>query len=60
MTRTTSLFVAGLIAGLASPAVAQQPAVAPGAYRTLPAVSLYGGPAGFEWGFCFFWSRTVS
>ncbi|ODS59219.1 MAG: hypothetical protein ABS36_01835 [Acidobacteria bacterium SCN 69-37] len=45
MTRTTSLFVAGLIAGLASPAVAQQPAVAPGAYRTLPAVSLYGGPA---------------
>lgn len=51
MTHVNRLFVAGgLIVGLAFPIAAQQaapqqPVVAPGAYRTLPVVPLYGGPA---------------
>lgn len=51
MTKSRRLCVAAvLVAGLAfpmaaQPAASQQPAVASGAYRTLPAVPLYDGPA---------------
>ena len=51
MTKCSRLFcAAALVAGIAFPVTAEQsappqPAVAPGTYRTLPVVPLYGGPA---------------